>query len=97
MAMGRTSIRTPAKSGFQQAISEGVFGQGVVRAGLYARVSIHDQQTRKRNNIREGPSPVVEPIAMIRFEPRRHAAWSEAGLSASISGHCRNSRATFLS
>jgi len=29
MAMGRTSIRTPAKSGFHQTVSGEVFGQGI--------------------------------------------------------------------
>src|ERR1700757_3873617 len=46
MAMGRTSIRTPAKSGFSTARSgRGFWPEGIVRAGLYARVSTHDQQT----------------------------------------------------
>jgi len=43
--VGRAS-ETLQNHGFQQAISEGVFWPGaIVRAGLYARVSTHDQQT----------------------------------------------------
>ena len=39
-------ITTLAKSGFSTVISEEVFGRGeIVKAGLYARVPIHDQQT----------------------------------------------------
>src|ERR1700757_3093809 len=46
MAMARTSIRTPAKSGFSTGRFERGFRPGgIVRAGLYARVSTHDQQT----------------------------------------------------
>src|SRR5215472_5045819 len=46
MAMSRTSIGTPAKSGFSTARSgRGFWPGGALRAGLYARVSTHDQQT----------------------------------------------------
>src|SRR5713101_439807 len=45
MAMGRTSIRTPAKSGFHQTVSGEVFGQGISEGRPLRRVSIHDQQT----------------------------------------------------
>lgn len=44
--MDRTSIRTPAKSGFSTGhFRRGFWPGGIVRAGLYARVSTHDQQT----------------------------------------------------
>jgi hypothetical protein len=46
MAKGWMSIRNPAKSGFPTGRSGRGFGQGgFMRAGLYARVSTHDQQT----------------------------------------------------
>src|SRR5690348_6847506 len=46
MARGPTSTRTPAKSGFSTAHSgRGFWPGGILRAGLYARVSTHDQQT----------------------------------------------------
>ena len=44
--MAETSIRTNAKSGFSTGLSRtGFWPGGIVRAGLYARVSTHDQQT----------------------------------------------------
>lgn len=44
--MGRTSIRTLTKSGFSTGrFRRGFWPGGIVRAGLYARVSTHDQQT----------------------------------------------------
>ena len=44
--MGRTIIRTPVKSGFSTGRFQRGFWPGViVRAGLYARVSTHDQPT----------------------------------------------------
>jgi putative DNA-invertase from lambdoid prophage Rac len=46
MARPPTIIGTVAKSGFSTGHSRKVFGQeGIVRVGLYARVSTHDQQT----------------------------------------------------
>src|SRR5712691_4007643 len=46
MAMGRTSFRNPATSRFSTGNSRRGFWPGaIVRAGLYARVSTHDQQT----------------------------------------------------
>ena len=45
MAMGRTSIRNRVKSGFSTGRSGGFWPGAFVRAGLYARVPTHDQQT----------------------------------------------------
>src|SRR5271155_3458592 len=46
MASNPTSVRTSAKSGFSTAPSgRGFWPGGIPRAGLYARVSTHDQQT----------------------------------------------------
>src|SRR5712692_7609420 len=46
MARTPTSIGTPAKLGFSTDLSRRGFRPGgIVRAGLYARVSTHDQQT----------------------------------------------------
>jgi DNA invertase Pin-like site-specific DNA recombinase len=46
MAMGRTSVRTPVKSGFSTGRSgRGFWPEGILRVGLYARVSTHDQHT----------------------------------------------------
>src|SRR5713226_5486191 len=46
MARNSTSIRAPAKSRFSTGHSgRGFWPGGIVRVGLYARVSTHDQQT----------------------------------------------------
>ena len=46
MATRKPSAGTPAKSGFSTARSKrGFWPGGIVRVGLYARVSTHDQQT----------------------------------------------------
>src|SRR3984893_2756624 len=46
MATRKPSAETPAKSGFSTARSgKGFWPGGIVRVGLYARVSTHDQQT----------------------------------------------------
>jgi len=46
MATRKPSAGTPAKSGFSTARSgKGFWPEGIVRVGLYARVSTHDQQT----------------------------------------------------
>jgi putative DNA-invertase from lambdoid prophage Rac len=46
MATRKPSAETPAKSGFSTARSKRSFWPGgIVRVGLYARVSTHDQQT----------------------------------------------------
>src|SRR5712692_5804449 len=46
MARDPASIGIPAKSGFSTGrSSRGFWPAGIVRAGLYARVSTHDQQT----------------------------------------------------
>src|SRR3974390_2733381 len=55
-ARGGRPPPTPAKQAFHQADLRRVFGQGVgrrkaaFRAGLYARVSTHDQQTLPMQN-----------------------------------------------
>jgi hypothetical protein len=45
MAIGKTTTRTPAKSRVPIDLYGEVFGQrGIVRSGLYARVSSHENR-----------------------------------------------------
>src|SRR5216684_7256310 len=71
MAMGRTSIRTPAKSGFStDRFRRGFWPGGIVRVGLYARVSTHNQQTPSRPGELH-PEPLTEPDVSLSTYPAR--------------------------